>query len=136
MSWLPLTPCLRFSIGRSDEIGSPRRPSCARLPVAERLRCGILGIGRRKFHRSLGPTALEVSETQGFRASRLSFRLAQLLPLEVASINVFRAALVSVVLTLATGPNAGLLCTAWCVDATSTGCPHQDSTTSPRLRSV
>ena len=47
---------------------------------------------------------------------------------------MFRAALVSVVLTLAIGPNAGLLCTVWCLDATSTGCPHQDSTTSPSVR--
>ena len=76
----------------------------------------------------------EVSEMRGFRASRLSFRLAQLLPLEVASINVFRAALVSVVLTLAIGPNAGLLCTVWCHDDTSMGCPHHESTTSASVR--
>ena len=50
------------------------------------------------------------------------------------SIDVFRAALVSVVLTLAIGQNAGLLCKVWCHDATSTGCPHQDSATSPSVR--
>jgi hypothetical protein len=60
--------------------------------------------------------------------------LAQLLPLEVASINVFRAALFSVVLSLAIGQNAGLLCTVWCPDATSTACPHQESTTAPSVR--
>jgi hypothetical protein len=43
---------------------------------------------------------------------------------------VFRAALFSVVLTLAVGQNASLLCKVWCHDATSAGCPHQDSTTS------
>ena len=71
---------------------------------------------------------------RGFRACRLSFRLAQLLPLEVASINVFRAVLVSVVLTVAIGPNAGLLCTAWCYDDTSMGCPHHESATSASVR--
>jgi hypothetical protein len=43
--------------------------------------------------------------------------------------HVFRAALFSIVLTLAVGQNAGLLCKVWCHDATSAGCPHQDSTT-------
>jgi hypothetical protein len=44
---------------------------------------------------------------------------------------VFRAALFSIVLTLAFGQNASLLCQVWCPDTTSAGCPHQDSTTSP-----
>jgi hypothetical protein len=44
---------------------------------------------------------------------------------------VFRAALFWIVLTLAVGQNASLLCKVWCHDATSAGCPHQDSTTSP-----
>jgi hypothetical protein len=56
------------------------------------------------------------------------------LPLEVTSIDVFRAALVSAVLTLAIGQNAGLLCQAWCHDTTSTGCPHRDATTSSSVR--
>jgi hypothetical protein len=54
--------------------------------------------------------------------------------LEVPSINVFRAVLFSVVLTLAIGQNAGLLCKVWCPDATSKSCPHQESTTSPSVR--
>ena len=45
--------------------------------------------------------------------------------------HVFRAALFSIVLTLAVGQDANLLCKVWCHDATSAGCPHQDSTTSP-----
>lgn len=45
--------------------------------------------------------------------------------------HVFRAALFSIVLTLAVGQNASLLCKVWCPDTTSAGCPHQDSTTSP-----
>jgi len=47
---------------------------------------------------------------------------------------VFRAALFSVVLTLAIGQNAGLLCKVWCPDAPSKSCPHQESTTSPSIR--
>jgi hypothetical protein len=46
---------------------------------------------------------------------------------------VFRAALFSIVLTLAVGQNVGLLCKVWCHDATSAGCPHQDSVTSPSV---
>jgi hypothetical protein len=47
--------------------------------------------------------------------------------------HVFRAALFSIVLTLAVGQNASLLCKVWCHDATSVGCPHRDSTTSPSV---
>jgi hypothetical protein len=46
---------------------------------------------------------------------------------------VFRAALFSIVLTLAFGPNASLLCQVWCPDTTSARCPHQDSATSPSV---
>jgi len=53
--------------------------------------------------------------------------------LEVSSVNVFRSALLSVVLTLAIGQNAGLLCKVWCHEATSTACPHHEST-SPSVR--
>jgi hypothetical protein len=44
---------------------------------------------------------------------------------------MFRAALFSIVLTLAVGQNASLLCKVLCHDVPSAGCPHQDSTTSP-----
>jgi hypothetical protein len=43
---------------------------------------------------------------------------------------VSRAALFSIVLTLAFGQNASLLCKVWCPDTTSEACPHQDSITS------
>jgi hypothetical protein len=46
---------------------------------------------------------------------------------------VFRAALFSIVLTLAVGPNVTLLCQGWCPDITSAKCPHQDSATSPSV---
>lgn len=50
--------------------------------------------------------------------------------------HVFRAALFSIVLTLAVGQNAGLLCKVWCYPhhAASSGCRAQDSTTSPSVR--
>lgn len=43
---------------------------------------------------------------------------------------MFRAALFSIVVTLAVGQNAGLLCKVWCHDATPARCPHEESTTS------
>ncbi len=61
-------------------------------------------------------------------------RLARLLRLKFASVNVFRTALFSVVLALAIEQNAGLLCTVWCPDTTSTACPHRESTTLPSVR--
>ena len=46
---------------------------------------------------------------------------------------MFRSALFSIVLTLAVGQDASLLCKVWCADTTSAECPHQDSTTSPSV---
>jgi hypothetical protein len=48
---------------------------------------------------------------------------------------VFRAAVLSIVLTLAIGPNATLLCSVWChpAEATPAECQRQDATTSPRV---
>jgi hypothetical protein len=43
---------------------------------------------------------------------------------------VTRAALFSIALILAVGPNLDLLCKVWCQDATSTECRHPASTTS------
>jgi hypothetical protein len=61
--------------------------------------------------------------------------LAQVLPRQLASIDVFRAAVLSIVLTLAVGPNASLLCAVWChPDAASTGsCEHPDPTSTPSV---
>jgi hypothetical protein len=51
---------------------------------------------------------------------------------------VFRAVLFSIVLTLAIGQNAGLLCKVSCYahDAAPAGCPHQHLTTSASVRGV
>jgi hypothetical protein len=53
----------------------------------------------------------------------------------LVSINVFRAAVLAIVLTLAVGPNASLLCTVWChPDAASTGsCEQADPTSTPSV---
>ena len=48
---------------------------------------------------------------------------------------MFRIALFSIVLTLAIGQNARLFCETWCHDGMSAECPHEDSTTSPRVSS-
>jgi len=66
----------------------------------------------------------------------VSFQTGAALALKSGEHHVFRAALFSIVLTLAVGQNAGLLCTVWCVphDATSAPCPHQDPMTSPSVR--
>lgn len=47
--------------------------------------------------------------------------------------HVFRAALFSIVLTLAVAQDASLLCQAWCHDGSSEVCPHHDSATSPTV---
>ena len=49
--------------------------------------------------------------------------------------HVFRAAVLSIVLTLAVGPNAALLCRTWCDQqvATASRCHHETSTTSPNV---
>jgi len=46
-----------------------------------------------------------------------------------------RAAVFSIVLALAVGQDANLLCMAWCDphEAAATGCHHQDGVTSPSL---
>jgi hypothetical protein len=46
------------------------------------------------------------------------------------SIHVFRAAVLSIVLTLAAGPNASLLCAVWCHPeaAAAEPCEHRDAT--------
>jgi hypothetical protein len=61
---------------------------------------------------------------------------AQLLLLRVMSITVFRAALFSIVLTLAFGQNASLLCKVSCPDTKSAECRHQDSTTSASVSAL
>ena len=61
--------------------------------------------------------------------------MAGVLLLVVPSINVFRGALLSIVLTLAAGPDAALLCGTWCQSGggMAGACQHQTETTSPAI---
>jgi hypothetical protein len=64
-----------------------------------------------------------------------SEEMARLLPLRSASIDMFRAALVSIVLTLTLGQNLALLCSVWCHPQESliSVCRHQAPTTPPSV---
>jgi hypothetical protein len=52
-----------------------------------------------------------------------------------ASTSVFRAAVLSIVLTFAVGPSASVLCRAWCdpQSASSTGCSHNAPADAPSI---
>ena len=61
-------------------------------------------------------------------------RAGPCLALRWVSIDVFRAAVLSIVLPLAVGPNASLLCAVWCHPDASTGsCEHPDPTSTPSV---
>ena len=48
--------------------------------------------------------------------------------------SVLQAAVLAIVLMLAVGPNATLLCSVWChPDEAKTSCEHQSTTASPRV---
>ena len=50
------------------------------------------------------------------------------------SIDVFRAAVLSIVLMVVAGPHASLLCAVWCHPAATAGpCEHRDPTTAPTV---
>ena len=62
-------------------------------------------------------------------------RVAWVLPLTLASIDVFRAAVLSIVLAMAVGPNVSLLCDAWCHPAAARmgACEHRQPTSAASL---
>ena len=73
------------------------------------------------------------------RISPFSERLALahvLLPAPTASVDVFRATVLSIALTVAIGQEAALICRAWChpIEGTAAGCTPHDQTTPPGLR--
>lgn len=136
---------------------SPRAPSCQRL--GGRVQPPILLVPRiEEAPLSAVPRATVAATTAGFSAS--SWRNStegvdlasvphqkpsdfarpllgcpdRVLPLNAASIDVFRAAVVSIVLTVTLGQNALLLCRIWChpaADAASASCEHENVSTSP-----
>jgi hypothetical protein len=71
-------------------------------------------------------------ETADFLGNQLRDVVAQVLPPCVTSNNVFRAALLSIVVTLAVGQDAALLCSVWCHSGggTAGACEHQTETAS------
>jgi len=85
-----------------------------------------------KSRRSSCPAAARPSKCRSFLRSP-PFLAGAALALMGGEYPVFRAALFSIVLTLAFGQNASLLCQVWCPDTTSAACPHQDSATSPSV---
>jgi hypothetical protein len=83
------------------------------------------------------------SDRRTLRTGRIScdfqrspaIRAGAALALKVSGHDVFRAALFSIVLTLAVGQNAGLFCKVWChpPNAAPAGCGHQAPTKSPSV---
>jgi hypothetical protein len=63
--------------------------------------------------------------------------LAQLLPRFTMSLNVLRATVLLIGLTIAAGPTADLLCAIWChpVEGTALTCLHRETTTPRATRS-
>src|SRR5206468_3091359 len=98
------------------------------------VRCGIFGNDRRNSAVSPQRPCRHVEKTANCSTFRL-LRLAHRLLLGIASINMFRAAVLSIVVTLAVGQNAALLCRAWChpTEGTAAGCQHRNETTSPSV---
>ena len=94
-----------------------------------RLSCGFFGTNRRN-PAPRRPDRVGCARNRADFGTSLPDTLAQVLPLTAGEHRVFRAALLSIVLTLAVGPNASLLCAVLChPDAASTGsCEHRDPT--------
>ncbi len=74
---------------------------------------GIFGTTRRNSA-TLPRLGNNASTRRSISRGRVRRLMARVLPCSVVSNNVFRATLLSVVLTLATGANAALYCGVWC----------------------
>lgn len=87
-----------------------------------------------KFRYSLGSACLDLAKLGDFWPST-PLESGAALALRACEHHVFRAAVLSIVLTLTGGQNAALLCGVWCqpYEVVPSGCHHQDPTTSPRL---
>jgi len=127
-----MTPHVANDDGRSDAIR-------ANAPAA-RARC-IPHIDVRDFRRALAKfrEGLE-SRPQPRRKTQEIGQLsprgagAALAP-PLSEPHVFRAAVLSIVLALAIGPNATLLCSEWCHpdEVNTSACQHRDPSTSPQV---
>lgn len=97
-------------------------------------RWGISGTPSAKFRRRLGTYAGKGPNTGDFSLSVRDYERRESC-LFLGERHVFRAAVLSIVLTLAIGPNAAPLCSVWChpEEANTSACQHQNATTSPRV---
>lgn len=97
-------------------------------------RCGIFGSTSAKPAAGLRTTLQELRFQRGFRLLRRA-SIGPCLALRTVSIDVFRAAVLSFVLTLVAGPSASLLCALWChPEAVTTGpCEHSNPTSTPNV---
>ena len=88
---------------------------------------GIFGTNWRNSANPAPPGSRPSRKGPGFQATSLGKILAQVLPFFVPSSDVFRAALLSIVLTLAAGQDAALLCSVWCHSGggMAGACEHQ-----------
>lgn len=88
---------------------------------------------RRRSAKSRRSSRLATANRRKSTYFQPSASLAHLLLFKSASNYVFRAAVLSIALTLAAGQNAALLCKVWCHPsrAAGTSCEHQDQTTTP-----
>ena len=107
-------------------------PSVSRASASQPLPCAA------EFSPPIGEipqgASCEAALNPGISVDRPLLVLAQLLPLSVASTHVFRAAVVSIVLTLAVGQNAALLCSVWChPPEAGTGVCEQHQVTPPSV---
>lgn len=112
------------------------RPAGRRLHCDEE-QCGIFGTHLRNPSnaRLLG------GPPSSGRPTNLRFRTGAIWPgscLEVNEGSVFRATVLSIVLTLTAGPNVAVLCQAWCdpAQAATAGCHHEHGNPSAILTST
>ena len=120
-----------FHISRATEAC----PTYAGLPRPTRFGRGIFGTHLAEFRKSGTSGFSSVKKRAGFQAVSLRKVMAQVLPLCITSSNVFRAALLSLVLTLALGQNVALLCGTWCHSGAGMvgACEHQTQATTPSV---
>lgn len=104
---------------------------------------GAAGPALETSRRKIATAGGKISRPVGLIVSRLQDRhipgslLARVLRCMNAGLDVFRAAVLSIVLTIATGQEAALICRAWChpIGRAAAGCAHQDQTTRPGMTS-
>jgi hypothetical protein len=94
------------------------------------LDCGIFGSGAANFRRReivFRAGVQKPKQSQSMFLGEAGASLARHQPEDF----VFRAAVFSIVLTVALTPNAAVLCTAWChPEETKSTCEHQEASTS------